>query len=523
MSTSRPEHSCAALDRRSAAQQSRAPRSPASDASARDLLGPEHHRVPGAAVIQPRACRAGSPTNRAITSAVTSGASPSVTITLSASASARKPSSAATPPGRRSSRRRSPARRASEARTRSSTSAACAPSTTTTRSSSATAHWARIAYSSSGRPSSVSQQLGLDRRTACRRRPPGSALRSSRRPRGSRPLASASRPPSRPWRRRRPRPGSTAPSPRALTAPRSSPSGADIRSSSSSANPRASSRSRRLACARLEPIAPMKRAGERSAIWQHRVVELGVVGEHRDRGRRVDPAELRERLLAARRRSPARRRGSARGWRTARAGRPRTGRQPASRASGTAAPRCRPRRTRSAVAAAPTTSTNSEPRRAERLGPQQLVGDPHRLVVELGRARACPSARRRPRAAAWRPALAPSSSVTSAARPPACAISANRPGSYACIHTSISPPHGSPTSQASESAIPKWTSCGGSPAEHAIGDLDDRALDAAARDAADHLAALVDGHLGARPGAAPSAACRPPSPARRGRRARSSR
>ena len=61
------------------------------------------------------------------------------------------------------------------------------------------------------------------------------------------------------------------------------------------------------------------------------------------------------------------------------------------------------------------------------------------------------------------PGAAPSRTVTSAARPPERAISSNRLGSYASTQTSISPPHGRPTSQASESAIPKWSSCGGSP------------------------------------------------------------
>ena len=61
--------------------------------------------------------------------------------------------------------------------------------------------------------------------------------------------------------------------------------------------------------------------------------------------------------------------------------------------------------------------------------------------------------------------------------------------------TSISPPQGRPTSQASESAMPKWRSRGSPPVKDLLGDLDHGALDAAAGDGADDRAALADGHL----------------------------
>ena len=255
--------------------------------------------------------------------------------------------------------------------TRSSTSSAHAPSTTATRSSSATAHWAATACSSSGRPSSSASSFDRSPKRvpapAARINPQITATSRDHQAGTSwiRPLRSASRPPSRPCR------AATisamidsAVSSRAI-APRSRPTGADSRSSSSSdrshrdqplaslgLRPARPHRARRTAPASAAPAAaPRRRAWGRGSAprstWP-------------DRSRPDEPWPPR-----ARRRSPRPRRETATEWRTAPADRSRTGaiRRPVPRS--TATPRCRPPRTRSDAAHGPTTSTNNPSRRSE--------------------------------------------------------------------------------------------------------------------------------------------------------------
>ena len=221
------------------------------------------------------------------------------------------------------------------------------------------------------------------------------------------------------------------------------------------------------------------------------------MGQHDDRRRRVDPAELRERLLGPRgdhldgvreplgRREPGARIDHVR---------PPAG---VARERAQTTRRCRPRRTGSAAAAARRrrrTARRGARRRRSRAA-RRRPGPPRRRARARRASRCAP---RRLRSASSRPGSRPPSASPRRRGHRRAAISANRPGSYAWTHTSISPPHGRPTSQASESAIPKWTSCGCSPCMHPLGDLDDRALDAAAGHAAGDLAVLVDGHLRAR-------------------------
>ena len=137
--------------------------------------------------------------------------------------------------------------------------------------------------------------------------------------------------------------------------------------------------------------------------------------------------------------------------------------------------------------------------RLRALGPEQLLGGLDAGRVELRRRRARRRCCRRRARAASRRCAGPAITVTSAARPSAAAMSANSDcrltASNSSTNTSISPPHGSPTSHASLSAIPKWSSRGSSRAQHLGGGLHDGALDAAAGDGAGHLAVLVHGHL----------------------------
>ncbi len=131
------------------------------------------------------------------------------------------------------------------------------------------------------------------------------------------------------------------------------------------------------------------------------------------------------------------------------------------------------------------------------LGPQQLLGRP---AGPRRRARASPAIRTRcrpPRTAAWLPGRRPPAASPRPRGRRRARCRRSGPGWYSCTQTSISPPHGRPTFQASSSAIPKCTSCGGSPSQHPVGELDHRALDAAAGHGADDLPVLVDGHLGA--------------------------
>ena len=135
------------------------------------------------------------------------------------------------------------------------TSSAPAPSTTTTRLDAATPSCARIACSSSGRPSSSASCLrAAEARARAGRR--GRARRSRARPRGCGPPAVDSRPPSRPCRTATTSAMIESAVSSGVIAPRSSPIGAAMRSSSSSSSPAASSRSRRCAWARRLPIAP---------------------------------------------------------------------------------------------------------------------------------------------------------------------------------------------------------------------------------------------------------------------------
>ena len=189
--------------------------------------------------------------------------------------------------------------------------------------------------------------------------------------------------------------------------------------------------------------------------------------------------------------------------RTASAGRTRTGASPRRGRAARAPPRS-PRRRRSRAAARGrrrrrTACVSPASRDLRALGPEQLLRGLDARRVELGRRRARRRCCRRRAPAASRRCAGPAITVTSAARPSAAAISrelalqAHRANSS--TNTSISPPHGSPTSQASLSAIPKWSSRGSSRAQHLGGGLDDGALDAAAGDGAGHLAVLVHGHL----------------------------
>ena len=137
------------------------------------------------------------------------------------------------------------------------------------------------------------------------------------------------------------------------------------------------------------------------------VVELGVVGEHRDVGGAVDAADAGERLLR-----PGRDHllgvGEARARsRTARAGRTTNGRQPAARGQPCRAPpRSRRRRRSPAAAAGATTSTNSvasPASRAPSARPTAAPRPPRRRPRRARRRRArrrC--ARRRARAASRR-------------------------------------------------------------------------------------------------------------------------
>ena len=236
---------------------------------------------------------------------------------------------------------------------------------------------------------------------------------------------------------------------------------------------------------------------------ERRVVQLRVVGEDGDVGGAVDPAEPGKGLFGPRRDLPPPRRGSARRVANWERGSHTNGRQPAARASRASEGRRSPRRRRSRAWA-----------RVRR----------RRRTTCCRRPRASPSAR--PRAAPPRPRR-PRASSSAAPSPPSVLPSA-RTSSFAPMRrpvdhgnqrraavrgsdvrelgleahransstkTSISPPHGSPTSQASLSAIPKWRRRGSCRAQHLGGGLDHGALDAAAGDRPRHLAALVHGHL----------------------------
>ena len=159
---------------------------------------------------------------------------------------------------------------------------------------------------------------------------------------------------------------------------------------------------------------------------QGRVVELRIVGQHRDRGGRIDPADPGERLLG-----PGRDHLLGIGEPL---GRGKSGprvdhvRPPAGIARQRAQGRRDIDRTEQDQPRGRAHDVDEQGAAAlGALGPNQLGRGRRGLVVELGGAEAperAPSAS----TSSFAPGAAPSSSVTSAARPPSRAISANRPG-----------------------------------------------------------------------------------------------
>ena len=361
-----------------------------------------------------------------------------------------------------------------------------------------TAHCARTAHSSTGRPSTSASSFDsiaaeADPAPAASTSPPvmiGSSGDLVDPPAG----------PSTAARRRGragprpPRRGSTAPSPRRSIAPEIEP---DRRRHPLQLVLVEPGGEQPLAARLLCPARP-HRADEpcRRAQRDHqrRVVELRVVGQDDDRGRRVDPAQRRERLVGPRCDHLARRRGTAPGSRTAPAGRRRTG------ASRPPAPACRGR-PRSSTApnmisrgAGPITSMNVGPWRSDVSAHSSSCADwrasssssgapsvPDCVAVLLDqhlRARA-----RRPRAASPRPRdrRRRRSPRTGPAR---------TPGSRRRSRRRTAGRRPTPPSRRSRSAR-------AAAARRAapLGDLDHRALDAAAGDRAGDLAVLVDRHL----------------------------
>ena len=181
--------------------------------------------------------------------------------------------------------------------TRSRTASACAPSTTTIGSIAGTARIASSACSSSGLPRRSASCLGEPKRVEppAARTTPAIKLR----PRGSAPPLWPSRPPPRPLRTATTSARIESAVSSGVTAPRSRPIGAAIRSISASVIPRLEQA--RAALVLRSPAAHRADVGRLGAQrdLKRGVVELRVVGEDRDVGGAVD-AELSERLVGPR-------------------------------------------------------------------------------------------------------------------------------------------------------------------------------------------------------------------------------
>ena len=237
----------------------------------------------------------------------------------------------------------------------------------------------------------------------------------------------------------------------------SSPIGAAMRSSAASSTPSASSRSRRLAWALREPMAPMYPAFDRSASTSAASSSFGscvstaiaVAGSAPPSRSNASSGHAATTSSASGNRSAYAKR--ARGSTT-------NGRQPLTRAT---------RHSAAAMSTAPNAisrgggKTTSKNRSATPLGPlrpHQLVRARHRRVVpQLVAERADPRPVRADQQ--LRPARQvgherPAAAVARERRERAL----RRHGSKRSTYTSISLPHGSPTSHASASAMPKCSS-----------------------------------------------------------------
>ena len=315
------------------------------------------------------------------------------------------------------------------------------------------------------------------------------------------PLDCDRRPPSRPWRTAASSAMIDSAVSRAFVAPRSRPTGALIRAWSSSGH---AGRDEALATVGLRALGAHRAdvgARRLQRDQQRRVVELGIVREDDDVRRLVGRAELLEGLLGPGR-DDAERVGEALGRGEARARIDDVG-PPAADAG-----------QRRQVLRVLDGAEDDDPRIgvddvdeevAANLGallPHELLGVGLALGVELGVAER--ALRRAVGAHEQLLALVRALHDGDERGAPVlardlCELLVDAHGSKRSTQTSISPPHGSPTSQASSSAMPNVSSCGSPPlVEDLVGDLDDRALDAAAGHHARDLAAVVDRHLRAR-------------------------
>jgi hypothetical protein len=229
------------------------------------------------------------------------------------------------------------------------------------------------------------------------------------------------------------------------TAPRSSPTGAEIRSRSAATNPTWSSPSRRAACVRREPIAPTNRAGERSAS-----ASAGTSTARSWLTTTIDVAESTPPRRATASSSPAVITPSSPGAAT---GSITDTLQPMAWPIWRRQPAIRPAPNTQSCGGGTSTSRNIVPRRsdischsisaASRAASSSSSGEPSEPD-------------RRPPASTtnFAPGAAPASSVTNTARPSLATTCAARPGTYSSTHVSKPPPRSTNLAGAPSSTRP---------------------------------------------------------------------